>query len=80
MRTEMIRIVDRDMEEEEITLEQALGKVADLAVEIGGQHELLGAALGLIVRCAPLARGIQHRLLTASAAMVEMAGWGKAAA
>jgi hypothetical protein len=67
-------------EEQPITFTEALNKVAELALEIGGQHEILGAALLLIVRCAPYGHKVQHRLLTASAAMVEMLETRKAAA
>lgn len=60
-------------EERTISLCEALDEVTTLAIRVGGQHLILGAALMLLVRCAPFARGIQHRLLTAGAAMVEIA-------
>lgn len=56
-----------------MTLEEALNEVRDLANRVGSDHMILGAALVLLVRCAPLGRTVQHRLLTAGAALVEVA-------
>lgn len=72
----MTRLMNGDgTEDRPITLDQALAKVQNLACDVGEQHAILGAALILLVRCAPLARGVQHRLLTAGCAMVEVAEW-----
>lgn len=60
-------------DERPITLDEALAEVRELAERVGSQHLVLGAALVLLVRCAPFARSIQHRLLTAAAAMIEIA-------
>lgn len=59
-----------------MTLREALDEVQHLAVRVG-EHQLLSCALLLVVRAAPLTRGMQHRLLTAGAALLEIAELAK---